>query len=123
MVIPVPVFAPGRQLQRPQPPYILAGVGFARMIQVCEAVYKTLHVQRVHQANGADPEKSLPAECRAGLIEPAKVSPPEAPVLGAGNVLRGIRMCMMMPVVSYPTGWMPGAVEHGPEDEQLLDHL
>jgi hypothetical protein len=28
---------------------------------------------------------------------------------------------MMMPVVGHPTDGMPGAVEHGPEDEPLLD--
>ena len=157
MMIPVPFFTPGRQLQRPQPPYIPAGVSLVGMIQVCEAVHKTLHVQRVHQANGADPKKSLPAECqaaaqreqyhrrfrvspyivgppvqfrtplltvcRAGLIEPAEVSPPEATVLGAGNVLGGVGIGMMMPVIGDPTGRISGAVEHGTEDQQVLDHF
>ena len=157
MVIPVPVFAPGSQLERPQPPHILAGVSFIRVLQVREAVYKTLHMQRIDQANGADPKESLPAErqaaqqreqkhrhfrkspclvCRpvqfrtpplrvgwGALIEPAQVSPPEAPMLGAGNVLRRIGSIMMMTVVGHPTCWMPGAIKHGPENQKLFNGL
>src|SRR5208282_5442074 len=57
VVVAVPVLAPGRQLQRPQPPDVPAGVSFFRVIQVRQAVHKTLHVQRVQQTNGADPEE------------------------------------------------------------------
>ena len=65
VVVFVPVFAPGRQLQRTQPPDVLAGVFFVGVIEVRETVDKTLHVQRIDQTNRTDPEEALPSENEA----------------------------------------------------------
>src|SRR5712692_3113483 len=65
MVVLVPVFAPGGQLQRTQPPDVLTGVSFFRVIEVRQAVDKTLHMQRIDQTNRTDPEEALPSENQA----------------------------------------------------------
>ena len=44
VVVFVPVFAPGRQLQRAKPPDVFAGISFLRVIKVRQAIDETLHV-------------------------------------------------------------------------------
>ena len=61
----MPIFAPGRQLQRTQPPNVLTRVSFFGVIEVRETVDKTLHVQRIDQTNRTDPEEALPPENEA----------------------------------------------------------
>ena len=62
VMIAVPIFSPSRQLQRAEPPYVLAGIdalGKARF-EMEQAIYEGLHVQAVHQTNRAYPEQSRP---------------------------------------------------------------
>src|SRR5713101_6262110 len=124
-----------------------------------EAVHEALHVQRINEAHGAEPEETHPTEPQQGsakerekdyggfkpapysvrtarefrrpallvrrvrLIEPAQMRPPEAALLGAGDVVRRIRYGMMEPVVRNPACGVAGAVEDRPEDQHLLDEL
>src|SRR5450631_3159722 len=62
VVILVPVFAPGGELEGAEPPDILAGVSFGDVIEMREAVHEALHVQGVDQADRAEPEKAHPAQ-------------------------------------------------------------
>ena len=64
VVILMPVFAPRRKLKGTEPPNVFAGVAFRDVIKVRQAVHEALHVQRVHQANRAKPEKAHPAEAQ-----------------------------------------------------------
>ena len=64
MVIAVPVFAPGCDLKRTQPPDVLAGVdplGKAGL-QMQKTVDETLHMEAVEHSNRAEPEKTGPAK-------------------------------------------------------------
>ena len=56
-----------------------------------------------------------------GLVKPAEVSPPETALLGTGNVVGGIGDRVMKSMIGYPTGWMSGAIEHSPEDQELFN--
>ena len=64
MMIGVPVLAPCCDLKRTKPPYVHAGViaAFLGMTKVREAVDETLHVQRVDEADCAEPKEAHPAE-------------------------------------------------------------
>src|SRR5215467_1562134 len=64
MVIPMPVLAPCRHLQRTEPPDVLAGIDAFRQsgFKVKEAVHEALHMEAVEQTDGAEPEKAGPAE-------------------------------------------------------------
>ena len=64
VVILMPVFAPSGKLKRAKPPNVFTGIAFRDVIEMRQAVYETLHVQRVHQANRAQPEKAHPAEAQ-----------------------------------------------------------
>jgi len=61
MMVLMPVFTPRCELQRTQPPDIHAGVALFGVSQMCEAIDDALHVQAIHQTNGADPEEAPPA--------------------------------------------------------------
>lgn len=58
----VPVLTPGGQLERAKPPDVHAGIAFFDLLQVREAVYETLHVKRVDEADRAHPKEAHPAE-------------------------------------------------------------
>src|SRR6202040_3259541 len=58
-----------------------------------------------------------------GLIQPPKMRPPEAAMLGAGDVFGRVRQRMMMPVIGDPARRSPRAIEHGPEDQEVFDDL
>jgi len=60
----MPIFAPGRKLKRAEPPDVFAGIAFGNVVEMRQAVHETLHVQGVHQANRAKPEKAHPAEAK-----------------------------------------------------------
>src|SRR5438270_12324261 len=62
MMVAMPVLSPCAHLQRTKPPDVLAGIPIGMLPEVSEAVHEALHVQRVDEANGADPEKSSPAK-------------------------------------------------------------
>src|SRR4051812_49606813 len=62
MMIAMPVLSPCAHLQRPKPPDILAGIAIGVLAEMGEAIDEALHVQRVDEADGADPEKSCPTE-------------------------------------------------------------
>ena len=64
VMIPVPVLSPRSDLQGAEPPDVLARVHAIRQsgLEVKEAVDERLHVEAVHQANGAKPEESGPAK-------------------------------------------------------------
>src|SRR3954471_2604386 len=64
-MIPVPVLAPSAHLQRAEPPDVLAGVAIRVLAEMGEAVDEALHVQRVDEADCADPEKAGPPEQRS----------------------------------------------------------
>ena len=64
VVILMPVFTPGRKLKGTEPPDVFAGVAFGDVIEMRQAIHETLHVQRVHQANRAKPEKTHPTEAQ-----------------------------------------------------------
>src|ERR1700688_1120824 len=64
VVILMPIFAPGGELKRAEPPHVLAGIAFRDVIEVRKAVHKTLHVEGIHQANRAQPEKAHPSEAQ-----------------------------------------------------------
>lgn len=161
MMIGVPVFTPGRDLERTEPPHVHAGVldALFGMSEVREAIDQALHVQRVNQANRADPKETHPTKTEqkpgedrennygsfelaprrihaAGqfgspallisglrLVEPAEMRPPEAALLGAGNIVRSVRDGMMKAMVRDPACGMTGTIENRPKDENLLDKL
>src|SRR5215472_9665409 len=62
MVIPMPVLAPRRHLQRTEPPDVLAGIDAFRQsgFEVEEAVDEALHMEAVEKADGAEPEEAGP---------------------------------------------------------------
>src|SRR5712692_9481803 len=62
VMVAVPVFAPGCQLQWAQPPDVPAGVSLFGVSEVGETVHETLHMQRIDQTDGPHPEEALPAE-------------------------------------------------------------
>src|SRR5579883_2272603 len=62
VMVVMPVLPPRRQLQRPEPPDVLARVAIFRAAKVRQAIHEALHVQGIDKANGAGPEKSRPAE-------------------------------------------------------------
>src|SRR5580765_3520707 len=64
MMIGVPVLAPRRDLEGTKPPYVHAGVvaAFLGMTKVREAIHEALHVERINQANCAEPKETHPAE-------------------------------------------------------------
>src|SRR5882724_6115969 len=64
VMILVPVLAPGRQLEGPEPPDVHAGVAFFDFVEMREAVHQALHVQRIDEADGAHPEEAHPAEAK-----------------------------------------------------------
>src|SRR6266404_6622246 len=159
VMILVPVLAPGRQLEGPEPPDVHAGVALFDFVEVREAVHQALHVQRVDEADGAHPEETHPAEAKnqankdgknnnrrfgpapdlvdAGvefrspallvggmrLIEPAKMRPPKAALLRTGNVLGRVGDGVVQAMIRNPACRVAGAVEDGPEDQELLDEL
>src|ERR1700722_19084063 len=65
VMVPVPVLAPRRHLQRSQPPDILAGVPLLGVTEMGETVHQTLHVQGIDQTNGTHPEEAPPSERNA----------------------------------------------------------
>src|ERR1700731_3465797 len=64
VVILMPIFAPGGEVKRAEPPDVFAGITFGDVIEVSKAVHKTLHVEGVHQTNRAQPEKAHPAKAQ-----------------------------------------------------------
>ena len=71
MMVGVPILAPGGNLEGPEPPHVHAGVldAFFGVSEMSEAVYEALHVQRINQANRADPEKPHPTEAEQNSRE------------------------------------------------------
>src|SRR5919197_2311214 len=71
MMISVPVFAPGRDLQRSQPPDVLAGIHAFRKtrFEMKQAVHDALHMEAVQHPNGAEPEETGPAEEQVSKTE------------------------------------------------------
>src|ERR1700682_2183278 len=55
------------------------------------------------------------------LIEPAKMRPPEAALLGTGDVLGRVGNRVVQAMIRDPARGVAGAVEDGPEDQNLLD--
>src|SRR5260370_37913811 len=47
--------------------------------------------------------------------------PPEATLFGTGDILRRVGHGMMQAMISDPARGMTGAVENGPEDQELFD--
>jgi hypothetical protein len=157
VMVPVPVLAPGRQLEGAQPPDVHAGVALFDLVEMREAVYQTLHVQRIDQAHGAHPKEAHPAEAKnqadenrekndrcfgpapdledatselgrpallvggLGLIEPAKMRPPEAALFGAGDILWRVGDGVVQAMIGDPSCGVAGTVEDRPEDQELLD--
>src|SRR6185295_11215538 len=63
VVISMPVLAPGRELQRTEPPQVLGRFAvLAKFSHVGDAIDEALQVQRVDQAYRTNPEERLPAE-------------------------------------------------------------
>src|SRR5580692_6910710 len=64
MMVGMPVFAPGRDLERTEPPHVHAGIldAFFGMSEMGEAIDQALHVQRVNEADRANPKKAHPTE-------------------------------------------------------------
>src|SRR6266850_7954965 len=57
------------------------------------------------------------------LIEPAKMRPPKAALLRTGNVFGRVRDGVVQAMIRNPARRVAGAVEDGPEDQELLDEL
>src|SRR5467141_833136 len=57
------------------------------------------------------------------LIEPAQMSPPEPALFRTGNVFGRVRDGVVQAMIRNPARRMAGAVEDGPEDQELLDEL
>jgi hypothetical protein len=74
MMICVPILAPGGNLERTKPPHVHAGVldALFGMSEMREAIDEALHVQRVHQANRADPKETHPPETKEQSREDRK---------------------------------------------------
>ena len=68
VMVRVPILAPSSDLERTKPPYVHAGIldALFGMSEVREAIDEALHVQRVDQANRADPKETHPAEAQQG---------------------------------------------------------
>ena len=64
MMVGVPILAPGRNLERPKPPDVHAGVldALFGVSEMREAIDEALHVQRVNQTDRTDPKKTHPAK-------------------------------------------------------------
>src|SRR2546429_120937 len=64
VMIAVPVFSPGGDLQRTEPPDVLAGIHALRKsgLEMQEAVHEGLHVKAVDKPDRAHPEESSPSE-------------------------------------------------------------
>ena len=64
VMIAMPVFAPCGDLERAEPPDVLAGINAfgSSGFQVQQAVHETLQVQAVGHADCAYPEQSWPAQ-------------------------------------------------------------
>src|SRR5215831_8686036 len=64
MVIPMPVLAPRRHLQRTEPPDVLAGIDAFRQsgFKMKQAVHEALHMEAVEQTKSTEPEEAGPAE-------------------------------------------------------------
>ena len=60
---------------------------------------------------------------RSRLIEPPQVGPPKATLLWAGDIFGRIRVGVMMAMIGYPTRRRTAAVDHCPEDQEVLDEL
>src|SRR5580692_937552 len=60
----VPVLAPGGQLERTKPPYIHAGITIFDLLQMGKAIYETLHVKGVDEADRAHPKEAHPAKTK-----------------------------------------------------------
>src|SRR5438477_4075689 len=58
---------------------------------------------------------------RLGLIQPTKMGPPEAALLGAGDILGRVGNGMMEAMIGDPACGMTGTVKDRPEDQELLD--
>ena len=63
-MIPVPVLSPRGDLQGAEPPDVLARVHAVGKsgLQVKKTVDEGLHMEAIHEANGAQPEESRPSE-------------------------------------------------------------
>src|SRR5882762_2121300 len=57
------------------------------------------------------------------LIEPAQMGPPESALFGTGNVFRSVRDGVVQAMIRNPARRVAGAVEDGPENQELLDEL
>ena len=57
------------------------------------------------------------------LIEPAQMRPPEAALFGTGNVFGRVGDGVVKTMIRNPACRVTGAVEDGPEDQELLDEL
>src|SRR5712691_8528622 len=55
------------------------------------------------------------------LIKPAKMRPPEAALLGTGDVLGSVGNGVMQAMIGDPACGMTGAVKDRPENQELLD--
>src|SRR5438067_871229 len=64
VMVSVPVFSPGRQLKRTEPPDVLAGIHtFSKSrLQMQKTVDQGLHVKAIDKADRSDPEKTGPTE-------------------------------------------------------------
>ena len=54
------------------------------------------------------------------MIQPAQVRPPESALLGTGDIIRQVRDGVMQAMIGDPTRRVTGAVEDGPEDQELF---
>lgn len=63
-MIPMPVLAPCCELQRPQPPDVLAGVDTVRKsrLEMEETIHEGLHVEAIDQTERSEPEETCPTE-------------------------------------------------------------
>src|SRR6476661_50976 len=63
-MIAVPVFTPGSDLKRSEPPNILAGIHSLRQprLEVQDTVHGSLQMQAVSHAQSAEPEKTGPSK-------------------------------------------------------------
>src|SRR6266404_2549802 len=62
VMVLVPVLAPGGQLERAKPPDVHAGIAFFDFLEMRQAIYQALHVERVAEADRAHPKEAHPAE-------------------------------------------------------------
>src|SRR5207244_8327792 len=64
VMVAVPVLSPCGQLERAEPPYVLAGIhSFGKSwLQMQETVHEGLHVKAIDKANRAHPKEAGPAK-------------------------------------------------------------